>query len=251
MNSRIVGIMGAMPEEINGVIQLLAERKEIVIGARSYYTGYINKTKVVVVFSKWGKVAAAITATTLILEFGITELIFTGVAGAIHDTLKIGDIVLAYRTVQHDMDSRPLLPQYELPLIRKVFLETPPRQLDMANRTISSLLKPEIFHYLFKDEDLDMFNISIPACHVGDIASGDQFFSSNKQKEALKQSLPSVLCVEMEGAAVAQVCYEYNIPWLIIRTISDASDDNSPVDFQLFIKKIASKYSKEIIQGYL
>jgi adenosylhomocysteine nucleosidase len=83
---------------------------------------------------------------------------------------------------------------------------------------------------------------------IGDIASGDQFFSGNKQKHSLSTQLPDVLCVEMEGAAVAQVCYEYEIPFSIIRTISDAADDQSPVDFPSFIKKISSKYAAEIIK---
>jgi adenosylhomocysteine nucleosidase len=84
---------------------------------------------------------------------------------------------------------------------------------------------------------------------VGDIASGDQFFSSNEQKHALNTQLPDVLCVEMEGAAVAQVCYEYEIPFSIIRTISDVADDQSHIDFPSFINKISSKYAAEIIKN--
>lgn len=251
MKKEIIGIMGAMPEEINGVLELLADRQETKLGGRTYYTGTIHDKKVVVVFSKWGKVAATITATTLILKFGITKLIFTGVAGAIHSDLKIGDIVVGTALVQHDMDARPLVKQYELPSIGRIFLECDAEIVNHAMKTIDSFLQPDLFQELFKDEDLGKFNITTPQLHLGDIASGDQFFSSITQKESLKAKLPSILCVEMEGAAVAQVCYEYQIPWLIIRTISDTSDDKSQIDFPAFIERIASKYSQEIIRKIL
>jgi len=111
-----IGIMGAMPEEINGVIALLSNCKTYSIGKRTYFSGQINGIDTVVVFSRWGKVAAATTVTTLIQEFKITDLLFTGVAGAISSDLKIGDIVLGSRFVQHDMDARPLMEQYEIRL---------------------------------------------------------------------------------------------------------------------------------------
>src|SRR6478736_9802342 len=106
MKKRIIGIMGAMPEEIDGVVALLSNRKELTAGRRTYYSGQINSVDTVVVFSRGGKVAAATTVSTLIHEFKITELLFTGVAGAIHSDLKIGDIVLGKRLIQHDMDAR-------------------------------------------------------------------------------------------------------------------------------------------------
>ena len=86
--------MGAMPEEIDGVAGLLHDRQEVVTGKRTYYTGSINGMRTIGVFSRWGKVAAAATAATLVHKFGITDLLFTGVAGAIHPDLRIGDIVI-------------------------------------------------------------------------------------------------------------------------------------------------------------
>src|SRR6478752_8004470 len=114
---KTIAIMGAMPEEIDGVVALLDNCTEFSIGQRTYYSGQINDIDTVVVFSRWGKVAAATTVSALIHHFQITELIFTGVAGAIKDNLKIGDIVLAKRLIQHDMDARPLMNQFEIPLL--------------------------------------------------------------------------------------------------------------------------------------
>ena len=248
MKKRIIGIMGAMPEEIEGVVTLLTNPVSSSKGERTYFTGQIEEIDVVVVFSRWGKVAAATTVTTLIHEFKITELLFTGVAGAIHPELNIGDIVLGKRLLQHDMDARPLMKQYEIPLLSKIYFESDSNSLNSAAEAIQAVLENKSLQMVIAAEDLMKFDISAPKLVIGDIASGDQFFSTNEQKSSLTSQLPAVLCVEMEGAAVAQVCYEYGIPFSIIRTISDVADDNSHIDFPSFIQKISSKYSAEIIK---
>lgn len=249
MQKRTIGIMGAMPEEIDGVVALLSNCKMTEKGKRRYFSGQINGIDTIVVFSRWGKVAAATTVTTLIHEFQITELLFTGVAGAIHSELKIGDIVLAKRLIQHDMDARPLMKQYEIPLLSKTYLESDSTHLAIASKAVNTLIENKRLHAVIDDASLAEFKIHQPKLFIGTIASGDQFFSSNAQKHALTEQLPQVLCVEMEGAAVAQVCYEYEIPFSIIRTISDVADDQSHIDFPSFIKKISSKYSTEIIRN--
>lgn len=241
--------MGAMPEEINGVVELLTNKQEISIGGRIYFTGTINGIQTIVVFSRWGKVAAATTVSTLILKFNITQLIFTGVAGAINHQLKIGDIVIAKRLVQHDMDARPLMAQFEIPLLGKIYFDCPEQQLNMAQNAVNDLLDNKHLHEIINADELAAFNITAPKLLVGDIASGDQFFSNSNDKNALVQKLPEVLCVEMEGAAVAQVCFEYDIPFIIIRTISDVANEQSHIDFPLFISTISSRYAVEIIKN--
>ncbi len=237
-----------MPEEIEGVVSLLNNCTSSSMGKRTYFSGQINGIDTVVVFSRWGKVAAATTVTTLIHEFKITELWFTGVAGAIDPDLKIGDVVVGKRLIQHDMDARPLMNQHEIPLLNKTYFESDASLLDMASKSVATIFKNSSLNSAIDAEDLNRFSITKPQLFIGDIASGDQFFSSNEQKQNLNNQLPDVLCVEMEGAAVAQVCYEYAIPFCIIRTISDAADANSHLDFPSFVKKIASKYATEIIK---
>ena len=238
-----------MPEEIDGVVALLSNCVVISMGKRTYFSGQINGIETVVVFSRWGKVAATTTATTLIHEFKITELLFTGVAGAISSDLKIGDIVLGKRLIQHDMDARPLMNQYEIPLLSKTYFETDSTHLDIAAKVINIVFENKSLHSVIGEQDLMEFNISQPKLFIGDIASGDQFFSTNEQKQKLNRQLPNVLCVEMEGAAVAQVCYEYEIPFSIIRTISDVADETAHIDFPSFLKKISGKYAAEIIKN--
>lgn len=242
--------MGAMPEEISTITGLLTGCTPQEAGGRTYYSGLLQGIKTVVVFSRWGKVAAAITVTTLIHQYGITELIFTGVAGAISQALNIGDIVIAQRLIQHDMDARPLMPQYEIPLLNVTCFACGGDRVEQAEVVIRALLNKKHLAAVIEPADMDAFNIHEPRLFIGDIASGDKFFSGTEEKHKLMRSLPSVLCVEMEGAAVAQVCYEYHVPFTIIRTISDTADENAHIDFPLFIKKISSKYSEEIIKLY-
>lgn len=251
MSNKIIGIMGAIPEEINGVVSLLTDKQEHRIGKRTYYTGVLNNQNVVVVYSRIGKVAAATTVSTLILEFKITELIFTGVAGGIDSSLKIGDIVLGQSLIQHDMNAQPLFPAYEIPLLGKAYFDADTDKLELAKTAILELLEQQHLHQVISDKDLNKFNIHQPQLHVGLIGSGDLFFSTNTQKEKLQANIKNVLCVEMEGAAVAQVCYEFGIPFIIIRTISDQADDHSTIDFQSFIEKISNVYSIEIIKNII
>jgi adenosylhomocysteine nucleosidase len=251
MAERTIGIMSAMPEEITGVVDLLCERKEVIKGMRTYYTGNINTVPTVVVFSRWGKVAAATTVANLILNFNISELIFTGVAGAISDNLNIGDIVIGNRLIQHDLDARPFLARFEIPLLGMTYVSCPELQLRNAQKAISELISRKHLHTILSGDELNKFGIIHPKVVVGEIASGDQFFSRNTDKKRLQKILPDTVCVEMEGAAVAQVCYEYGIPFTIIRTISDTAGDDAHIDFQAFINQIASKYSVEIVRNIL
>jgi len=250
MSKKIIGIMGAMPEEIISIAELLTEKQEFIIGERAYYTGLLDNIQTVVVFSRWGKVAAATTVTTLILEFKITELIFTGVAGAINPSLKIGDIVIGRRLIQHDMDGRPLMRQFEIPLLGIIYFECENERINVAEAVINDLLNKKHLPAVIDRKDMEKFGIYSPKLFVGDIASGDRFFSSNDDKYKLLSILPETLCVEMEGAAVAQVCHEYRIPFTVIRTISDTADEKAEIDFPSFIKNVSSKYSQEIIKLY-
>jgi adenosylhomocysteine nucleosidase len=194
-------------------------------------------------------VASAVSVSVLIHEFHISELIFTGVAGGLQKDLRIGDIVVGSRLVQHDMDARPLLKRFEISTLNQIFMESPREQVETAKQAVESLIQDDDFYAHLNA--LESLQLQKPRLFVGDIASGDQFFACTMQKEALLSVLPTVLCVEMEGASVAQVCCEYALPFTIIRIISDSADENSSVDFVSFIKEIAGKYSIEIIKHIL
>jgi adenosylhomocysteine nucleosidase len=241
--------MGAMPEEVSGIIHLLTDKEEFQLGMRTYFVGKLNGIKTVVVFSRWGKVAAAITVSTLILQFNVSEILFTGAAGAINPELNVGDIVIGKRLIQHDLDAQPLMEEFEIPLLGVKYIDAQTKQLEIATKAIKNLIDKQNLFSVISEMELQQFGIEKPKLLIGDIASGDKFFANSKRKNELLNKLPATLCVEMEGAAVAQVCYEYDIPFTILRTISDTADEKSPMDFPAFIEKIANKYSIEIVKN--
>ena len=246
---RNIGILGAMAQEIDEVKALLTEKTNVRIANRDFVVGKINGVRCVVAFSKWGKVAATITATLLIQEFGITDLFFIGTAGAVAEGLKVGDIVVSKRLVQHDLDARPIISRFELPLLNRVYVESDPELTALAGRAITRLLDRGVESMVGK-EAVEEFQLN-PVLRFGDIASGDQFINSDAKRDEILSLLPEVLCVEMEGAAVAQVCLEFGVPFTVIRTISDSADHNARVDFGKFIIEVANAYSKAIIPEIL
>lgn len=247
MSEKRVGIMGAMREEVHEILAMLHKSQPKEIAGRIFHEGKLQGIDVVVVFSRWGKVAAASTATTLIREFDITELIFTGVAGAISPELNIGDVVIGKKFYQHDMDARPLMRQFEIPLLDRTYFESSEAYTNFINQKLNSLFTSTgaIVNYL--KCDLESFGIQAPRLHLGDIASGDQFVASKAYRERIRNLLPEVICVEMEGAAVAQVCHENQVPFVIIRTISDHAENSAPHDFNAFIQQVAGKYAALIV----
>lgn len=238
--------MGAMAQEIDEVKALLTNKTVVKIANREFVVGKINGIACVVAFSKWGKVAATITATLLIQEFGVTDLFFIGTAGALADGLKVGDIVISKRLVQHDLDARPIISRFELPLLNRTYVDSDPTLTELAGKAVSSLLEKGVGH-MVGEEAVKDFSLS-PTLYFGDIASGDQFINSDEKREEIMGLLPDVLCVEMEGAAVAQVCLEFGTPFTVIRTISDTANHNARVDFGKFIIEVANAYSRAIVQ---
>ena len=238
--------MGAMAQEIDEVKALLTNKTVVKIANREFVVGKINGIACVVAFSKWGKVAATITATLLIQEFGVTDLFFIGTAGALANGLKVGDIVISKRLVQHDLDARPIISRFELPLLNRVYVDSNPELTELAGKAVSNLLEKGV-EYMVGEEAVKEFNLA-PTLYFGDIASGDQFINSDEKREEIMGLLPDVLCVEMEGAAVAQVCLEFGTPFTVIRTISDTANHNARVDFGKFIIEVANAYSRAIVQ---
>jgi adenosylhomocysteine nucleosidase len=247
----MIAIMGAMPEEVQGIIDLMEEVEVREIGMRNYHVGKIIQKPCVVVFSRWGKVAAAATASTLINIFKAEEIIFTGVAGAIAAHINVGDIIIGSKLYQHDMDARPMIKQFEIPLLNKLHFELEEnRKNNTAKRLQEAINSKKIFKNI-AEASVNKYNLHQIKLEVGIIASGDQFFSTQEQKNNLQNQIPDVLCVEMEGSAVAQVCYENKIPFTIIRTISDAANDSASVDFPEFVREITAPFTAAIITSLL
>jgi adenosylhomocysteine nucleosidase len=204
---------------------------------------------VVLALSGIGKVAAATTATALIERYGATCIVFTGVAGGLGAGVQVGDVVLGTHYVQHDMNASPLFPRFEVPLYGAAHFRA---DADL----IATLSVAVCAHFERLAGQIDTKNRVKDTSrrltvHHGLIASGDRFVSSAREAQALSAVLPDALCVEMEGAAVAQVCHDYAIPFAALRTISDRADDNAHVDFPAFVRDVAGPQALGIMRLWL
>lgn len=223
-----LGIISALAEEQHGLIEAMESPSKRFHGMREYTAGKLWEIDAVCVLSRIGKVAAAMTAAILVEKFQVTHIIFTGVAGSGNKNVHVGDIVVAEELIQHDFDASPLFPRYEIPLTGLTRFA--------SDRALT--------------DKLAAVAAKTGRVHRGLIASGDQFIGKRQQIEALKEALPDILAVEMEGAAVAQVCFELGIPFAVIRTISDNANDDAAVDFMRFVKTVASRYAYDIIENF-
>lgn len=244
-----IGIMGAMIEEVHHLVEEMRLEHKEVAGGKTYYRGELWGKQVVLAFSKWGKVAAASTATTMIDRMGCELLIFTGVAGSARQEIKIGDVVIADRLIQHDMDvtASRLFEKFEVPGLGRKYFDVEPKHVKLTQQASRDFL----------DQDTDLaahlapFEIKSPRLHVGTIASGDQFIGSAEKLTEMREEIEGIACVEMEGAAVAQVAFEHKVPVIVIRSISDNADHSAHVDFPKFVEQVASYYSHGIVKNLL
>ncbi len=243
-----IGIIGAMLEETRIIMNNMKVLSEETIGMRTYYSGKLFDKDIVLVFSRWGKVAASSTVTTLIQKYGVDLVLFTGVAGAARSDLNIGDIVIAEKLVQHDMDATALpgFGEFEIPLLGKSYFEVDDSLLKCAVKSARQYIDTEITS--IPAGLLNEFGIKRPTVLTGTIASGDQFIGDSRKIQELSEKVENLLCVEMEGAAVAQVCFEHNIEFIVLRVISDKANEHANIDFPKFIENAASRFTYGIIK---
>lgn len=231
-------IISALPEEQDGLATLLTGRAAVALEPRAVHSGLIYGKKVLLALAGVGKVSAAMTATLLIERFGVQRMVFTGVAGAVAEHVNVGDIVVGSQTMQHDMDARPLFPRYEIPYT------------GVTTQAADESLLTMILEAL--DAEYSRVTTKNPIkTHSGLIISGDRFVSSKEEVMRLRQELPHALCVEMEGAAVAQVCHAYGLPYVAVRSISDKADDNAHVDFPQFVRDVAGPIAVRLVDALM
>jgi adenosylhomocysteine nucleosidase len=233
-----IAILSALPEEQAGLLALLQSPLRSNRAGREFWHGTLHGHTVVLALSRIGKVAAATTATLLIEHFGAHTIVFTGVAGGLAEHVRVGDVVVGTQYLQHDMDASPLFARYEVPLYGLQRFNAAPAlhaQLITAANALAESVKPSR-------------QIQV---HQGLILSGDRFVSSAAEVTSLRAALPEGLCVEMEGAAVAQVCWDYQVSFVAVRTISDRADDAAHIDFPVFVRDVAGPYAVQCIGAWL
>ncbi len=238
----ITAILSALAEEQQGLLDLLQQPQKTSHAGRDFWQGRLHGQSVVLALSRIGKVAAATTSSALIERFKVGRILFTGVAGGLGEGVQVGDVVVATEFMQHDLDVSPLFPRYEVPFYGQSRFAC----------------DPALTALLLQASRAGLESLALPAAtllHRGLIASGDRFISGARESRALRLALQGggheVLAVEMEGAAVAQVCFDYGVPFAAVRTVSDRADDAAHVDFPVFVKDVASLYAQAIIREFL
>ncbi|RIN87826.1 5'-methylthioadenosine/adenosylhomocysteine nucleosidase [Mammaliicoccus sciuri] len=222
----MIGIIGAMEEEVEILKSSIENRETIQIAHVIFYKGNIEDKQVVLAQSGIGKVNAAITATLLINEFKPDLIINTGSAGSVDSELNIGDIIISNKVYYHDVNATAF--GYKLGQVPSMpeFYETDSKLIDLAKSSI---------------EQLDLNGI------VGEVATGDSFIGSIDQRKVIESNFPTASVVEMEAGAIAQTCYQYNVPIIVTRAVSDLADKESDVTFEEFLK-VACVNSSKIVK---
>ncbi len=222
-----LAIMGAMREEIEPLLEFFQDVKKIEYGKNIYYETSYKGLELIIAYSKIGKVNAALTASVLIEKFKAQKLLFSGVAGAVNEELRIGDILYATKLAQHDLDITAFGHPYGyVPEGSGVYVASDEGLNQLALDTA-------------KEMDIKL--------HSGIIATGDQFVCDEEKKRWIKQTFEAD-AIEMEGSAVAVVCDSLNIPFFILRAISDGAGMNAEFDFDTFLKKSAKQSAKFLIK---
>ncbi len=235
----IVGVMSAMAEELAAVVSSLPPHEVHKIAGRTFHVVRRGERTTIYVVSRIGKVAAATTATLLVERFRVGAVLFTGLAGAVDPGLAVGDVVVADRLLQHDLDVRPLFRRYEVPMLGTTTFATDPRWSERlagaADGFAGQVPMP-----------LRAMGIVAPRVVRGLIVSGDRFLASTEAVSTLRRELPEALAVEMEGAAVAQVCHEVGVPCAVARVISDTADHAAAGDFGRFLTTACGPYAQAL-----
>ena len=239
-----IAIVSAMREELQALLPLLQDARVERRAGRECHLGRIDGRDVALVLCGIGKVAAATTAALLLDAFDVRALLLTGVAGGLGADVQVGDVVIARSLLQHDMDASPLFPRYEVPLTGRSRFAADAVMCDALTLGCSRVLQAP-------HAALARLGIDRPRLHAGLVISGDRFVATAAESAALREALPDALAVEMEGAAVAQVCADFERPFAVLRTVSDRADDAAHVDFVRFIAEVAAEFSRDIVRATL
>lgn len=211
----MLGIIGAMDEEVAKIKGQMQNVKVMSKAAMDFYEGTLNGKDVVVVRSGIGKVNAAMCTQILADTYQVEAVINTGIAGSLNAQIDIGDIVLSTDTLEHDMDALAFgYPLGQIPRMETLSFEADDKLRALAKKVCEEVV-PEV------------------SVFEGRVVSGDQFISDKKKKDWLVENFGGY-CTEMEGAAIAHAAYLNEIPFLIIRAISDKADDSASMDYPTF-----------------
>lgn len=223
----MIGIIGAMEEEVKILKNKLTQLSEISVAHVKFYTGILKDREVVITQSGIGKVNAAISTTLLINKFKPDIIINTGSAGALDESLNVGDVLISDDVKYHDADATAFGYEYgQIPQMPVAFQSSKP-----LIEKISQVVQQQQQQLTAK---------------VGLIVSGDSFIGSVEQRQKIKKAFPNAMAVEMEATAIAQTCYQFNVPFVVVRAVSDLANGEAEMSFEAFLEKAAVSSSQTV-----
>ncbi|BBF44676.1 5'-methylthioadenosine nucleosidase [Lachnospiraceae bacterium KM106-2] len=226
-----IGIIGAMEIEVATLKAQLEDIKVVKKAAMEFYEGTYEGKTLVVVRSGIGKVNAGVCAQILVDDFKVEAIINSGIAGGLHEDIEIGDIVISTDAIQHDMDATGFGYKVgQIPQMKESIFKADERLVKIASEVCQSV-NPEV------------------KTLVGRVVTGDQFISGKEKKDWLRGTFDGY-CAEMEGGAIAQAAYLNEIPFVIIRSISDKADSTACDDYPQFEKK-AADHAVNLVNGMI
>jgi adenosylhomocysteine nucleosidase len=212
----------------------------------SWWAGELAGRRVVLAQGGMGKVASAACCQHLIDAWNLTAVVCCGLAGGLDDSLRPGDVIVADALLQHDVDASPIFPRFELPGLGIDRISVPAAFADTAFEAATVFLAENPL----AAEVLAANGIVSPSVRRGLIVTGDQFIEAG-ERAAVRKALPEAVCVEMEGAAIAQVCYLNELPFCVVRVMSDNADEDAAFDFLRFVREVAPVYVEGIVSRLL
>ena len=211
----MIGIIGAMDEEVQQIVNVMEVKKVENKASMTFNMGTLSGKDVVIVRSGIGKVNAAVCTQILVDDFNVDYVINTGIAGSLKSEIDIADIVISDDVLHHDMDATGFgYALGQIPRMETLSFKADERLINLAKDSCEHVI-PQV------------------GVHIGRIVSGDQFISNKEVKNKIASNF-SGYCTEMEGAAIAQAAYLNNVPFLILRAISDKADDSATMDYPTF-----------------
>lgn len=221
-----IAIMGAMSEEIAPILEKLPSYKTVEFAGNRYYMATYMGVELIIAYSKIGKVFSSLTAATMIEHFGADRLLFSGVAGAVSPTLRVGDLIVATKLAQHDLDITAFGHPYGYVPEGAVFIESDKYMIELSKEVALEMGKK---------------------VQEGVIATGDQFVANEERKNWIGKTFGAD-ALEMEGASVAVVCDALGVPFFILRAISDAADMDASFSFDEFLQTSAQESAEFVMK---
>lgn len=243
-----LALLAAMPEELQALLPLLGAARVHHHAGREFHSGRLDGRELVLACSPPGPVAVATTTTLLIERFGAEAVLATGVAGGLHPRLRIGDVVVVRELLRRDALAAPLFARADVPADGRARLLTDPELGAGLFEAARAALEVE---RIALAGSLALLGITVPQVHEGPVLCAEQPVTAEAERVALSREWPEALAVDTDGAALAEVCHDCDLPYALLRCIADRADEQAPGDRRRFVAQVAGPLAAAVVRAWL